>query len=231
MKKNKSMDVNYICDLSELHSIINSLDLYSRIMIGQYNHIVDEYMWYLPKEKRINRNDLDYIEHLLYSIRSCFIPSLDSDPRKSLGIWGYDTPEEAIRAYDIQQVLRYQLAWHEYPEGGYTANFYEPYIHGEWDMSLEDKNEIKTILKKYNYKDYKNTNKFWNCPVIIVDFTDKLGKILMSNQVLKVIEDALEIKQCISNKKMGDVFKKIYPNISYEIYKSTIQKIEAVLNE
>lgn len=48
----------------------------------------------------------------------------------SLGIWNVDTNAWAKSAYDMQQIIRYTLAWYQHPEGGEGVNFSMPILEG-----------------------------------------------------------------------------------------------------
>ena len=205
------MDIVTIYSFSKLADMINTLDLYSRIMIGQYNHITDVYIWSLPRGKRIDIKKLDEIQDLLYSIRHLFIPSLSDDSRFSLGIWSPETPEKAIKAYDIQQVLRYQLAYYEYPEGGNTVNFYEPYINGDWEITSSEINRINKTIEKFGYRKNRHPTVIWNCPVVIDNFLSETCVVKMNKQVFEIIHQALLIQRTSKILKLELFFKFYIP--------------------
>ena len=109
--------------------IINSLDLYSRIWIGQYDRIDD-----LGIYDNGNRWNMGAKSHVLFQrIRDLMIPSLAEYGDYtccSLGIWSDKTDVKAINAYDIQQRLRYEVSWFRKPEGDISVFFDEPWIRG-----------------------------------------------------------------------------------------------------
>lgn len=113
----------------EYYLIINSLDLYSRIWIGQYERIDDLCIYDI--EDRWSRNSKRH--NLFQQIRNILIPSLRGVGDYlscSLGIWSDKTDIRAINAYDIQQRLRYEVSWFKNPEGGITVDFGDPLIMG-----------------------------------------------------------------------------------------------------
>ena len=113
----------------ECYLVINALDTYSRIWIGQYDRINDLSIYDVGN--RWNRDSQSYV--LFQRMRNLLIPSLAGVGDYlacSLGIWSKNTDMKAINAYDIQQRLRYEIAWFMNPEGGITVNFDTPTIRG-----------------------------------------------------------------------------------------------------
>lgn len=107
--------------IKDIHRMIRELDTYSRLYMGQYEEIfrVREYSFMFQSGTELR--------DICYKLRTVVIPKLVGVSfNGSLGIWGPDTPMNAQRAYDIQQILRYQLAYHEKPGGGNTVNFNNP---------------------------------------------------------------------------------------------------------
>lgn len=217
-------------NLSELNEIIKALDLYSRIDIGQYDEIVRVNCWFFSFIHNNNRE----LENLFAKIRSCCIPKLSGQSfNTSLGIWGPDTPLRAKRAYDIQQILRYQLAYHDNPNGGNTANFNSPYIHGKWTCSKESIKIIKKTIQKFGYPDYIrfHNTKYWECPIVITEFLDKKHQIKLQrdpSQIDSIIEAALKIYHLAKDNKITELFNIMYPNFKKSI-KPSAKEIEVLL--
>lgn len=149
--------------------IIRHLDLFSRILIGQYNEIS-----YYVTGRFFSVSDDRELSFLWRRLRDKLIPAIRGyDMNGSLGIWSQETPLIAMRAYDIQQCLRYQISYHRYPEGGYTVNFNVPYIHGQWDVDAEHLQEYHDILIGQNCGVYRKGYTVlhpWTCPVILDSF-------------------------------------------------------------
>ncbi len=223
------MEITKEYTYEELQHLINSLDQYSRIFTGQYDIVLDKYIWYLAKEKRVTIDKIREVEKLLYSIRYLFIPTLDDDSRRSLGILSYDTPETAKKAYDIHQVLRFQKAWYLYPEGGYTVIFFDPYICGTWNVDKIDLLKIRYYIDRFDYRK-RRFNIMWNCPIIVSEFLDDKCTVLMNKEVEQIIETALQIDKLLDEFQIGKVFSKLYPSVSYEEYKEVTNKCEELLN-
>ena len=71
-------------------------------------------------------------EGILKLLRNLYIPELGYCD--SWGIGHENNPMESKIAYDILQVLRYNMAWHREPKGGYTVDFTKPMQFGCEDM-------------------------------------------------------------------------------------------------
>lgn len=110
---------------TEIYTIINALDFYSRIWIGQYNEILSNIRWYK------NCSQLDSFEYelktLLLNIRHNLLPELDNyGIYASHGIFSSEINYKAAVAYNMQQEFRYKLAYFNHPEGGITVDFNSP---------------------------------------------------------------------------------------------------------
>lgn len=228
----------------EIYDIINSLDLSSRILIGQYSEIV----WHADMEIGKGNwyyEDRDYIAKSIYKIRNVFIPSLNNDSRTSLGIWNHETPEKAIKAYDIQQILRYQISWHRYPEGGFTVNFDNPFIHGDYKLDKDSMEKIRETVKDYmkthfNSIDDKNVwfapyviRNVWLAPCVISEFDDpnEICTVLISNEIDDIIQLSLEITELIEQNQIKEVFHRLYPYIDTNLYYPQLTETENLLND
>lgn len=109
----------------EIHIVLNALDFYSRIWIGQYNHILWDLRWYR------NCDQLDALDNILrrkfLDMRNIILPELRYyELSGSYGIFSPDRNIKAAIAYDMQQEFRYKSAWFLHPEGGNTVNFGSP---------------------------------------------------------------------------------------------------------
>ena len=163
-----------ILKIDDIYDINNALDLYARILCGQY----DELLYFYGIRQGYSEEILQLKTYII-SLRRICIPELICDLTESLGIWNPKTPQNAIEAYDIHQILRYQMAYHYNPEGGNTVNFNWPYIHGNWLLSEEDKTILCNTIQSFQYPDYQPLGlhgKSWNCPLIITSFNDERKK-------------------------------------------------------
>lgn len=153
-----------ITSQDEILKIVKALDFYSRIWIGQYLEIDDEITWL--KKEAPNEILETKITSLLLKIRSKLLPLSNRDIGQTLyasyGIFSNKIDERAGTAYDMQQAIRYTLAWFLQPEGGWTVDFREPLRAGriypvptascvnndgniEMEVSLTDKSQFIII--------------------------------------------------------------------------------------
>ena len=110
---------------SEISCVINALDLYSRIWIGQYAHLMYEMRWQKECDE-FDRQEKKLID-LFKAMREITLPELNGyDLSASHGIFSSERDVKAAVAYDLQQEMRYKKAWFEKPEGGYTVDFHTP---------------------------------------------------------------------------------------------------------
>lgn len=198
--------------IKDIHRMIRELDTYSRLYMGQYEEIfrVREYLFMFQSGTELR--------DICYKLRTVVIPKLVGVSfNGSLGIWGPDTPMNAQRAYDIQQILRYQLAYHEKPGGGNTVNFNNPFIHGKWKISDEYMKILDEIIEKYNYPDYRPRGFYqhaWQCPLIITQFNNDEVVILRdAKKIDRYIEDAHQFNVYLDNNQIYKAFLLLYPHM------------------
>lgn len=114
----------------EVYTVIDALDFYSRIWIGQYdeiNSLLRLHGFMKSESHKIENRKGDYLK-----LRNILLPSLENeDFNCSLGIWNTKTNSLAKSAYDMQQIIRYTQAWYLHPEGGIGVNFNTPILEGE----------------------------------------------------------------------------------------------------
>ena len=162
----------------ECYFIINSLDLYSRIWLGQYDRIDDFFIYDTG-----DRFDKDSRRHMLFQqIRMLLIPSLGACNYTScsLGIWGNETDFKAINAYDLQQRLRYELSWYKNPEGDITVDYDSPLIKGELG-------DCSVFCERIDESAYVT--------------------LYLSHQQLLTIQTSLETSACFINRNIEEAFK------------------------
>lgn len=120
--------------------LVSALDLYSRILIGQFEEIAHLSLVYnvdmLP-ENMMERHHQFSDELRKLKERLLAIPR-----NGSFGIHSREVNDAARVAYDIQQVVRNALAWERTPEGGIGVNFDRPMQTGSQKLPPA------TILKK-----------------------------------------------------------------------------------
>lgn len=100
----------------EVSDVISSLDTYSRIWMGQFDHIDFALRMYRFRTYS-ERGESRMCEDLLTGMRALFLPELAGRGQMaSLGIWSDEVNELAVCAYDMQQVIRHDWSWFEEPE-------------------------------------------------------------------------------------------------------------------
>lgn len=217
--------------IKDIHRMIRELDTYSRLYMGQYEEIfrVREYSFMFQSGTELR--------DICYKLRTVVIPKLVGVSfNGSLGIWGPDTPMNAQRAYDIQQILRYQLAYHEKPGGGNTVNFNNPFIHGKWKIADEDMKILDEIIEKYNYPDYRPRGFYqhaWQCPLIITHFKEDEAVVLRDAKTIdRFIEDAHQVYEYLDNHQIYDAFLLLYPHMeNNQLMKELCLDIEAIYKQ
>lgn len=98
--------------------IHDALDLYTRIGIGQFENVLEVYDrgCRLKPEQR-------------HAIRESLLCAKTAAGHPRNGSWGIHHVKVADRfrsAYDIQQVVRHQIAWDHNPKGGIQVQFDRP---------------------------------------------------------------------------------------------------------
>ena len=208
---------------AEIDKMISDLDTFSRIFLGQYDEI-----FYKVRGIPFFSTDDPYLLHALLEMRKTLIDNEDLRHwglSASLGIWGSDTPEIAIKAYDIQQNLRFQLSYHLHPEGGITRNFDHPYTHGNWKISKQQMDDYHALLKEQNTPGYARETfprRVWTCPVILKFMEGDQAKMLVDDpEVLEIIEKAKEFDTYMKDRDFMRLFletKKIQnPEVEDEV--------------
>jgi len=116
-------DTTYTVEFSEeqLQTIIEACDLYSRLQLGQLHMLTEPYGVFPVKSISEHQEQVKYLTDAL---KAYLYPELSKNAY--YGIFSDSTPEPAKELWDIQQVLRHSIAWHNYPEGGMTVNFDTP---------------------------------------------------------------------------------------------------------
>ena len=115
----------------EVLDVINSLDTYSRIWMGQFDHL--DLAWRMWRFATYGQSRESRVcEELLMGMRALFLPEAAVLGRgASLGIWSDKVNELAVCAYDIQQVIRHDWSWFKEPDGDVMSRWFdEPFLHG-----------------------------------------------------------------------------------------------------
>ena len=219
------------CSYDDVQDMIYALDLYSRLLIGQYDEI--------PFRRGFaicySQDNPDLLHNFL-QLREVFIPCLPRRMNTSLGIWSPETPIRAIRAYDIQQALRYQISWHNHKDGEqtYTRNFDVPVFRGKWGLHADDWQAIHDVLIKHGcYPEYQSEDNMrwpWECPVYIREFYEDHVVIETSDTADCIFKEAKRISEMIERNWITDAFSVLYPDVDVSRFDVFTHEIERLLS-
>ena len=117
-------DVRYVLTLNEEQARIVSraCELYSRLHMGQVEEINHELLVAETHDNISERRDQAML--FLHELKKLYFPSLHG-PGHSYGVGKIKKADIAWNAY---HALRYRIAWHEHPEGGYGVQFDPPWF-------------------------------------------------------------------------------------------------------
>ena len=219
------------CSYDDVQDMIYALDLYSRLLMGQYDEI--------PFRRGFaicySQDNPDLLHNFL-QLREVFIPSLPRRMNTSLRIWSPETPIVAIRAYDIQQALRYQISWHNHKDGEqtYTRNFDVPVFRGKWGLHAVDWQSIHDVLINHGcYPEYQPDDNMrwpWECPVYIREFYEDHVVIETSDTANCILRDARDVYKMIIANQITDAFSVLYPDVDVNRFNMFTHEIERLLS-
>lgn len=209
----------------EINSILDSLDLYSRIWMGQYENI----LYTIKLNKHCYSFDIDEkLKTVLLSIRNILFPALHRYGfYASHGIFSSDIDYKAGAAYDMLQEFRYKLAYFKKPGGGYTIDFNPP---------------MKAELDPYPF------------PKAVCDRNNGqiTENITICKEQIQIIIDALQVNKSLQEEKftdffsfftsdnniqpflfeLNDIIKQIPAELTYiNTYDELIRKLENIISE
>lgn len=123
--KSATSEEKYVLTLTREQAITaqNALELYARLRIGQFEHISEKLLDFgLGVDEYCRRRD---IANDLLGLAACILFGKNQYGRP-------DTKKDNLhhRAWNIYEALRYRMAWHDHPEGGWGVCFDEPYPWG-----------------------------------------------------------------------------------------------------
>lgn len=116
----------------EIRLCIDALDYYSRMFVGQYDHIDFMLSWRMKNTDQLRKAEFTR-EHLYAAVRSRVFRGTAieaSGLNASLGIWNEMADDKAKSSYDIQQIMRYHYAFCRKSEGDYSVDFRKPVMGG-----------------------------------------------------------------------------------------------------
>lgn len=114
---------NIVVDEAQARILVEALDLYTRIGIGQFAEVVRvyNYEWKTP---------IPAVDRLV-DVMNAAKHVIGFGPGASHGIHSPDVHDVFRRAYDIRCVIRHRLAFDRTPEGGLGVDFDTPRQIGE----------------------------------------------------------------------------------------------------
>ena len=111
--------------------LMNALDFYSRVRMGQFHVISDEFRFDHEFDQHNARFYLDRLREMIF-------PELEANEYYSIY---HDIVGAGQEAWDIHQVIRHAYAWKRFPEGGWTVDFSTPMDTGHEplpEITIED---------------------------------------------------------------------------------------------
>lgn len=197
-------NIVHITSQDEISKVIKALDFYSRIWIGQYLEIDSEMIWL--KKRTYDEILENEIVPLFLQLRNRLMPESIRDIGQTLyasyGIFSDKVDERAGTAYDMQQVIRYTLAWFLHPEGGWTVDFGSPLRAGR----------IYPVPKASCIKNNGNV---------------EMEISLSDNSQFTIIEDAIEILDLVRSGKIEKMFSYYTDDKEALLTASEIEKVYA----
>lgn len=106
------MKWNLLIDEEHASVIINALDLYSRLLMGQIEEL-DRFfrdLGFREREDVYKKIDVEVLEALVGMLKAATFPGCPKNG--SYGIYNEEISDKARVAWDIHQVIRHRLAWH-----------------------------------------------------------------------------------------------------------------------
>lgn len=108
--------------MDQARMVDTACELYARLKIGQFEIITEQMLNVGDVEEYCKRRDI--ANDLLHSV-ACVIYG-----RNINGMPHAQKDAMHHRAWNIHQAIRYCIAWHEHPEGGWGVCFDRPYPDG-----------------------------------------------------------------------------------------------------
>lgn len=124
-KKNASHDpvTSYVLTLTleQARVVSRACEFFTRLHLGQFDELTRELMDVSRKDFCERR---DIADTLLRALKQLYFPDLPPLPGASYGVGKHLASD---RAWDVYQVIRNAMVWHEHPEGGPTVDFQSPF--------------------------------------------------------------------------------------------------------
>lgn len=121
MKQSCKSSARYALTLSpeQARVVSRACELYARLHIGQLDELTWELLDFSCEDCCTRRKEA---ETLLQQLKRLYFADARRTERPQ-DLYNLDTE----RAWDLHQVIRHAIAWHEHPEGGVTVDFRKPF--------------------------------------------------------------------------------------------------------
>lgn len=114
----------YVLTLTREQAVVtrDALELYARLRIGQFKRITEMMLDVRSADEYCQRRG---VADDILNAAACIIFGRNEYGRPNF-------KEDALyhRAWNIYSEIRYRMAWHDYPQGGYGVSFDKPYPCG-----------------------------------------------------------------------------------------------------
>lgn len=123
MSNNKDSGLRYVVTMTaeQARAASRACELYCRLIDGQLDELNHDLLLRETKDEICERRE-EAME-LLLRLKKIYFPGLHGHGH-SYGL-GHDIT--ADRAWLVYQAIRYRMAWHEHPEGGFGNHFDPPF--------------------------------------------------------------------------------------------------------
>ena len=129
--------VQMIMTLDQARVLMKAMDLYMRLLMGQFEELEHLFCFFGEEGERFKRDSLYQreFEYYLKKVKSIVYPTLS--PGESWGIVGGLVPEDATMIYDMYKSLDHDISWYLNPKGDWTVNYDKP-MHWYKDQPLPE---------------------------------------------------------------------------------------------
>jgi len=114
-----------------------AMDLYMRILMGQFEEIEHMFTFFGEEGERFERKPEDREKMRIHTkwLKKFIYPQLAENA--SWGITGQPCPKEATIIYDMYKTMDHAISWHQNPKGGWTKNYDKP-MHWYKELPLPE---------------------------------------------------------------------------------------------
>jgi len=112
--------------LHQARVLMRAMDLYMRLLMGQFDELEHYFCFFGEEGERFKRNPAckQEIKYYMDKVKRIVYPQLS--PNASWGITGQPCPENATMIYDMYKSLDHDISWYQNPKGDWTVNYDKP---------------------------------------------------------------------------------------------------------